>query len=486
MQAVVDRSPMAAREDPAPAAIGARKHGSVELDGSRNRSVMRTLTKTGFSRRSLLAGLAAVTAAPVWANEGPSNPDVVIIGAGSAGLSAARQLIGEGLSVVVLEGAERIGGRAFTESTTFGVPFDHGCSWIAGPATLPYIAMARDAGFTLYNHNNAGEALFVGDRRANAGERRQVDAAYQAIGEALYDAGEKGLDVAAASVVPQGLPLAGIPMTWIGPMDWSVDFADLSTMDYWEAADFEAYFMIKEGYGTLVAELAAGLPVRLNTPARRVDWSGEGVAVETPAGTIRAKACIVTVSPGVLRAGGVRFTPDLPAWKAEAIDKLPMGCLSKIALQFDGETFGLAPDSWLSYAVPETMPAEACYFLNFPFGFDVMIGFVGGDFGRALSAAGPEAAIDFALGELVRMLGSRVRDRFVKGTLADWTQNPWTQGAYAAAAPGHFGARADLAKPLGDRVYFAGDSVAMPYVSLCGGAYLSGRAVAKEVSAAIA
>ncbi len=446
---------------------------------------MKTFDAKGISRRTLLSGLAAAAALPAWASETPTNPDVVVIGAGSAGLSAARQLIGDGRSVVVVEGADRIGGRAYTESATFGLPFDHGCSWIAGPANLPYIAMARQAGFTLYNHNNAGEALFVGDRRANYSERQKVNAAYLAIEEALYEAGEKGLDVSAASVVPQGLPFAGVPMTWIGPMDWSVDFPDLSTMDYWESADFEAYFMIKEGYGTLVAHMGAGLPVQLNTPARGVDWSGDGVAVETPAGTIRAKACIITASPGVLSAGGIRFTPDLPAWKAEAIDKLPMGCLSKIALQFDGENFGLAPDSWLAYAVPDEMPAEACYFLNFPFGFDVMIGFVGGDFGRALSAAGSEAAIDFALGELVQRVGSKARDHFVKGTLADWTQNPWTQGAYAAARPGHYRARADLAKPLGERLFFAGDSVATPYVSLCGGAFLSGRAVAKEVSAAI-
>ena len=439
------------------------------------------VTKSTVSRRSVLSGLLASAALPAWAQFIPSNPDVVIIGAGSAGLSAARTLISEGKSVVVVEGAGRIGGRAYTESDTFGVPFDHGCSWVMGPGDLPYVEMARDWGFTLLDHNGAGEALYVGDRRATSAERRKNNAAWTQIESAVNRAGREGLDVPASTVIPADMDFAGIPQTWMGAMDWAVDFVDLSTMDVWAYGDTGSNYMIKEGYGTLVARMGAGLPVQLNTPATRVDWSGDGVLVETPTGMIRAKACIVTVSTGVLRAGSIKFTPELPHWKQQALGNLPMGLLAKVTLQFDGERFGFTPNKWLTYWVPNEMPAEACYFLTFPFGFNIMIGFIGGQFGWQLSAEGMGAAVDFALSEVVKMVGSKARDHFVRGHLTGWAGNPWTYGAYAAATPGHYSARAELSKSIGDRVFFAGEAVAMPYVQLCGGAYLSGEAVAREV-----
>jgi len=243
--------------------------------------------------------------------------------------------------------------------------------------------------------------------------------------------------------------------------------------------------MIKQGYGTLVARMGEGLPVKLNTPATRVDWSGDGVSVDTPAGTIRAKACVITVSPGVLSAGSIKFTPQLPDWKRQAIGNLPMGLLAKIALQFDGERFGFRNNEYLTYEVPNEMPAEACYFVTWPFGFDHMFGFIGGQFGWELSAAGADAAVDFALGEVVKMVGSDARKHFVKGHLTGWAKNPWTLGAYAAATPGHYSARTDLKKPIADRLFFAGEAVAGSYIMLCSGAYMSGERVAKDVARVI-
>jgi len=434
------------------------------------------------SRRSALSGMLATAALPVWAQSIPPNPDVVVIGAGSAGLAAARTLIAQGKSVVVVEGAGRIGGRAYTESDTFGVPYDHGCSEILGPKNVAYVDMARKWNFNLQERGNAGEVLFVKGHRATGADRKGYDRSWGQIEAALAKAGREGLDVPASSVIPADLEFSGTCQTWMGPLDWGVDFTSLSTMDNWEYGDTPTYYMAEEGYGAIVARMGSGLPVKLDTPATRVDWSGTGVAVETPAGTIRAKACIVTVSTGVLAAGAIEFTPALPAWKSEAIGNLPMGLLAKVTMQFDGERFGLLSDQWLTYWVPNDMPAEVCYFFTWPFEKNIVIGFVGGAFGWELSGAGTDAAVDFALGELVKMVGSKARDHFVKGHLTSWAENPWTYGAYAAALPGHFSARADLAKPLGDRVFFAGEAVAVPYVALCSGAYASGESVARDVA----
>lgn len=426
-------------------------------------------------------GLVA-TATTVSAARGLSlSPDVVVIGAGAAGLAAARTLLARGLEVVVIEAANRIGGRAYTESATFGFPYDQGCSWLQGPPGLPYLALADELGLTLVDHHSARDVLFIGNRRASAEERRQYDRAYDRIEAAI----DTEVDAAAATLLPKALPLSGVAQTWIGPLDHGVDFADLSTGDVNAYGDYAYSYLVREGLGSLVAAYGRGLPVRLGVAATGIDWSGTGVRVETAQGTLAARACIVTVSTGVLGSGAIRFTPSLPPEKTQAIADVPMGLLTKIALKFDGERFGLGENDFLTYAVPDKMPAEACYFLTFPTGHDIAVGFVGGRFAWEMSRAGAAAAIDFALEAFVGMLGSAARGHFVAGHVTDWATNPQTLGAYSAARPGRHAARNELARPLGDRVFFAGEAVSEGYFALCSGAHLSGEAAAHEVAAVL-
>ena len=437
----------------------------------------------GWARRGFTQAIAGSSAALLLPRAllAQTNPDVVVVGAGSAGLAAAHTLLAQGKSVVVLEAAGRLGGRAWTERETFGLPFDQGCSWITSANANPYRALADAQGFELHNHDDAQEHLFVGQRKANAHEWAQYGDAWDAITAALRNGAKSGSDVAAASLMPQ-MPFVGTSQTWMGPMDMGVDFKNMSTRDFSNVASSRPSFMVKQGFGALVSSFGAGLPVRLNTPVSRVNWGGSGVTVETSAGVLHAKACILTVSTGVLGADSIVFNPPLPDWKLAAISDLPMGLLAKIALQFRGTRFGLADNAWLTYLVAEAMPAEACFFLCWPFGYDLMIGFVGGEFGFELSKAGSSAAIDFGLGELRKLFGGQVDKQFVRGHFTDWATNPFTLGGYAAVKPGRTKAREQLETSLAERLFFAGEAVAGPYVATCGGAFLSGRKTALEVA----
>ena len=440
----------------------------------------------GITRRSFVGSLMAGSVMPAWAQTMETNPDVVVIGAGSAGLAAARRLLEQGRSVVVVEAADRIGGRAWTENETFGLPFDRGCSWITGGHDTAYARMARDWGFELLDHRSADEAFFVDGKRSSPAQKRAYYRAYDRI-EALLDAAGEGTDdLPADSIIPPDLEYAGVVQTWLGPMDSGVDFKNVSTLDYARFGEVHSNYLVREGYGSIVSRFGKGLPVKLGAAVSAVDWSASGVTVKTSQGKLRARACIVTVSIGVLEAGSIRFTPALPEWKQAAIHNLPMGLLVKIPLQFDGERFGLRPNQWLSYAVTEDMPAEACFFLTWPFDENLMIGWVGGEIGWRLSAEGTAAGIEFALGELVKLLGSDARKHFVKGDMTRWADNPLTLGAYAAARPGHYPAREDIARAVGDRLFFAGEATAAPYYQLCSGAYDSGLRAAEEVVAALA
>lgn len=435
-----------------------------------------------WSRRQFLGTLGAAGAtllAPARVWSGP-DPDVVVVGAGAAGLAAAKRLTERGFSVRVLEAGDRPGGRAWTETETFGLPFDHGASWITSADVNPHAALARREGFELVDYDDAPESLFAGGSEA---QRDQYDLYYQAyerINARIRDAYRAGHDVAASKVVPDDV-WSRTAQSWIGPMDLGVDFRDLSTIDYWKGADTEPMYLPRQGYGTLIATLARGVPIQLDTPVTHIDWGGQGVRVTSPQGMIKARACIVTVSTGVLNAGHIEFTPALPDWKQQAIHDLPMGLLAKIALQFRDTRFDLPDDSWLTYRIDSALPAEASFFVAWPAGFNLMVGFVGGSFGFELSRAGRDAAIDFGLSELRRMFGTDVDRHFVKGYFTDWAQNPLTLGAYAAARPGRAAAREAIRKPLAERVFFAGEASAGAYAATCGGAYMNGTRVARHV-----
>ena len=432
-------------------------------------------------RRSFLA----LTASSVIASSSavravvPSNPDVVVVGAGASGLAAARILMAKELSVAVVEANDRIGGRAWTESETFGVPFDHGCSWVQTTKVDMFLEAARSYGFEVLQHDGAGETLYVGDREATEAEYGQYWRAYAGLEGAIGAAARRGDDVAASTVIPE-MPFAATAESWM-TMGMSVDFDNLSTTDWWSGAVAAPRYIVKEGFGALVARLGADVPVMLSTSVSKIAHTDDGVTVTTSAGDIRTTACIVTVSTGVLNAGTIVFDPVLPDAKQQAITDLPMGLLAKVALQFDDTRFGFRPNEWLSYRVPEETPGKASFFLTWPFNQNLMIGFVGGDFAWQMTQAGTDAAVDFVLGEVEAMVGSKAREKFVKGTLTQWGNDPLTLGAYAALRPGASGARAVLARPLDDRLFFAGEAAAGPYYATCGGAWRSGELTARDV-----
>ena len=434
-----------------------------------------------FSRRGFLAAASASLAAPAIVRAATGDVDVVVVGAGSAGLAAGHALFSAGLSVAILEAAGRIGGRAFTDTATFGLPFDRGCSWLHASDVNPCTPLARQWGYTLESHDGADEAVFVGHREPTSAEWSAYDRAWRQTKDGLADAGRDGLDVPASEVVPQGMPWSGDSQTWLGPMSMGKDFADLSPVDWWSLSDTEPNLEILEGFGTLVVQYGAELPVTLNAPVTAIDHGASPVRIESAAGTITARAVIVTVSTGVLAAEKIRFTPGLPNPVLGGIEGMPMGLLAKVPLLFDGARFGLKANEWLSYKVPEIMPAEACYFLTWPFDMNLMIGLVGGAFGWELSAAGDDAAVDFALGELRKIFGEDIDRHFVGGGFTDWANDPWVLGAYASERPGRNGARAALGEPIDERLFLAGEALAGTYAVTCGGANISGTRVAGDV-----
>jgi monoamine oxidase len=415
----------------------------------------------------------------VGAQSVPGDVDVVVVGAGSSGLNAAHRLRQLGKSVTVIEARGRIGGRAYTESETFGFPFDRGCAWLHKADDNPYTPLAKQWGYTLQEHDTTLEGLYFRDREATAEIRKLSARIEEGLDAHISKLGRKK-DVAAATVIKKKTEVDEAMATFHGPMSSAVDLDELSAKDYLTiGTDVPPNFLIKEGYGSLVARFGKDIPVSLKTAARRIRYGGQGVQVDTDSGTLTAKACIITSSTGVLAAEKIRFDPPLPAWKEDAIVGLPMGLLAKIPLQFSKPEFRYKA---FNDVLRENIGKRDIYFLCWPFQLNLLIGFVGGDFAWELSAAGEQEAVDFARNAARSIFGSDVDKYFVKGSFTKWASDPWALGAYAAALPGSAGAREGLRRPLADRLFFAGEACAPRWTQTCGGAALSGIETAELVA----
>lgn len=403
--------------------------------------------------------------------------DVVIIGAGSAGLSAAKVLRGTGLNFRVLEAMDRIGGRAWTDGSHFGVPFDIGCAWLHAADRNPYFPEAEAAGWTMHHHDMNIDHLYFRSRKASEAEQASVKTADAEIA-ALMES-HAGDDDRLGALLAKGRATRAAA-TFSGPMDFGSDEDEISIADFKAAADLDPNYFTREGYGALVARFGADVPVQLSTPVRRIEWDGAGVACVTDRGTIKARAVIVTASPAVLAFEEIVFSPVLPDTHMTAFFDLPMGMLTKLPVEIHGSRLGLKPFDDL---LVERAARHDIYFLCFPFDLDLMVGFIGGDFAWEMSAAGQAAGVDFAIDRLCELFGNDTRRHVGRSMMTNWGAERYVRGAYAAARPGRSEARATLMQPVAERIYFAGEHLAGPLIQTCGGARLSGEAVAREVAA---
>jgi monoamine oxidase len=426
--------------------------------------------------------------APRW--QGEREPGVVVVGAGVAGLAAARALRAADVPVVVLEAGRRAGGRAWTSHPALlgGGPFDEGAQWLHDAERNPLARLAEAAGDPLQDAWSAGtRRVSVDGRPATPEEEAAFDRSWdglEARAEPLLAPGRP--DVPLAAALDPADPWSATVGAWEGAIIAAADADRLSLHDWWVNRLDGQNLRVPGGLGALVLRrLAAGRDVELETPALRVRWAEPwGVSVETPRGTLRAGHCIVTCSTGVLAAGAIRFEPPLPAPVDEAIHGLPMGLLSKVALRAaDADRLGMPDDCLVMRRIEPGQPAASINLWGW--GGDRAVVFVGGQAAWDLSVAGPGAGEAFARDLLRRLFGARADRAFRPGAVeTGWGTDPLFLGAYAYAAPGNFAMRERLAEPVGDgRLLFAGEATRTDGLAgTAGGAFLAGAEAATYCS----
>lgn len=401
--------------------------------------------------------------------------DVVVIGAGAAGIGAGRRLAKAQVSFVLIEARDRIGGRALTLPHELGA-LDLGCGWLHSAEKNVMTAMAEAAGFSV-DRTRAPWERQSGEQGMSAAEQGEFRTAFAAFEKRIEQGAEKGPPVAASHYLEPDC-------RWNALLNAVFSYISGAALDAIDARDYARYedtgrnWRLREGYGALIAALGASLPVMLETVVRSVDVRGASVHVDTTRGAVEGRKAIVALPTEMYAALG--FSPEL-AGKREAAAALPLGAAEKM---------------YFALEQPEEFPADGHLFANTeraemgsyhlrPMGRPMIEVYFGGALARGLAEAGADAMADYAKQELASLLGSSFPQRLTALAASAWSTDPFARGGYSYAKPGCADMRAVLAAPVGDRLFFAGEACSRSRYSTAHGAFETGHEAAEQALAAV-
>jgi monoamine oxidase len=396
---------------------------------------------------------------------------VVGIGAGAAGVAAARRLTAARVPTVVLEARTRVGGRAWTMRGA-GMPLDLGCGWLHSADENEWAAVATTLGMSIDRTPPPW-----GIRRKTIGFPPDELEDFRAASERFFarlHADPAEPDRPASDFLEPGNrwnPLLNSLSTYIS----GAELDQVSVLDLNNYHDSGTNWRVVEGYGALVEAYAAPLDVRLDCPATLIDHAGKHLRIATPKGDVRARTAIIAVPTSMIARELPRFLPALPD-KVEAAGRLPLGLDDKFFLHLDR-----ADDLPVESRIFGARDRPTGTYQLRPFGRPVIECYFGGSLARALEAEGGDAFARLAIDQLAAHLGADIRKRLKPLFGSAWGRDPYALGAYSFARPGDAGAREELAATVDGRLFFAGEACSVNDYSTAHGAYRTGELAAEAV-----
>ena len=403
----------------------------------------------------------------------PSETEVAVVGGGAAGIAAARRLTDARVPCLLIEARDRLGGRAYTVDHD-GQGVDLGCGWLHSAETNPFVEIAEQQGRHLDRSTPAWGRPAL-ERNFPAAEQRDYQQATAAYFERLSELAERDVDLSCAAAFEPGNRWNGLIGAVVSYISGG-DAARVSVRDFENYAGTDVNWRVTEGYGAVIAAVAAGVAVALGTEVTRIDHSGTRLRVETNRGTIEAARVIVTLPTDILAAREDLFLPALPQ-KAEAAAGLPLGLADKLYLRLDhAEEFGRDTRVFGRLDTKDT----ASYTIR-PQSRSQIEGYFGNGCAAELEKGGVAAFADFAVGQLGDVFGNDFKKRLSLLDMHLWASDPFARGSYSFALPGRVNCRQALAAPVDDRLFFAGEACSKYDFSTAHGAYLTGLHAADEV-----
>jgi monoamine oxidase len=456
-----------------------------------------------MDRRSSLKMLAAACAVghaqpqladQVLAKDSTNDERILVIGAGLAGLAAARQLKDHGYDVFVIEARDRIGGRIWTSTKWPDMPLDLGASWIHGMIGNPITELAKEAKATLVNTSYDRNIIYDTDgKELSDAKSEQLAQLQQQFEQAMRRAQEADRDVSIQSVVDRLLRelnasdetkhMLNFLICGSIEHEYAGSVRNMSAQWYDSSDGFDGEdALFPGGYHQIVKRLATGLDIRIKQIVQRIDWSGAEVRVVTDKAEFQADRVIVTLPLGVLKANRVEFQPKLPAATIEAITRLDMGTLNKCYLLFP-KIFWPEHVDWIEY-IPERN-GEWVEWVSFArtSKLPVLLGLHAADEGRKIEKRTDAEIVASGMDTLRTIFGQDIPQP-VDHQITRWSSDPFALGSYSYYPLGsHPDLRQQLAKPIDGKLYFAGEATESDHFATAHGAYLSGLRAADEIMA---
>jgi len=430
---------------------------------------------TQINRRTVLGGLAAATGSFLVRAGTNTDTDVIIIGAGVSGMSAARQLKAAGVRAIVLEARDRIGGRVLTDSQALGRPFDKGAYWLHNKASNPLVPIARNAGVGLIESRYSNIAFFDQSKPTSAVSWADVEKSGEAWGLSQMLPWNLLKDQSLGATLPNPSPtqryFKNVLAIEMG------DDPDLVSTHGYNALEEGEDLIPSTGMGPLVGGLSQGIEIRLNCPVKTLVWGvAHGVTAIGPFGQITARKAIVTIPTGVLAAGAIRFDPALPQAHQEAISNLPMGALEKVAMVLSSARPDL-PEYVLSH---RHIQQGLYHALVVSPDKRMITALIPGPVSRKLYREGIPAVEAFALTLLKDVVGNSVA--VGARATSNWQSDPLSLGSYSYQTVGNAKARKVYSQPIEDRLFFAGEAADDSLAVTVGGAFRTGQKTAQTVA----
>jgi monoamine oxidase len=408
---------------------------------------------------------------------------ILVVGAGVAGLAAARSLTDAGWPVRVIEARDRIGGRVYT-TRDWGVPIEMGASWIHGTANDPIMELARNAGAQLVPTDYEGWAKLAVDPKLqplnydkDTWQKFVERAARQAEGGSLAAA------LNALAVREQLSQTERVQLDFYVAMEIEDEYAataDQLSAKTFDKGDYAAgdQDVVTNGYDALPKLLANGLQIVLNTPVTAIVRQDNSVMVRAGNQSFEGPGAIVTVPLGVLKSGTIAFDPPLPEAHAHAIAALGFGVLSKSYFRFNRQTWKVG-SAFYQFVGEKPGPWGQWFTAPLAAG-PIALVFNAGDFGRSVESMPPTDVIAGAMPAARQLFGSDIAA--VEVRTSAWSTDPYARGTYSFhALDSGPDDRLRLQEPITDRLYLAGEAVGVDNPSTVTGALASGRKAADQL-----
>jgi len=374
----------------------------------------------------------------------PSNCQLLIVGAGAAGIGAAHAAQRAGIDYKIVEASHRVGGRALTEELAPGIPWDLGCHWLHSGSINPLASVADQLGIH-YDQELPTRGFYLNGNRLSASDEMLYQQFTEEVWSKIKALDASGKDTALSELIDLQSQWAPYYNYWQSLMT-SRDVDCFSALDLVRYEDTDENWPVREGYGALLQQHASDLPVSLNTTVECIDWSGGEVLVITNRGTIQARHVIITVSTGVLAARDIDFKPELPIATQESIDALPLGCYNNFAMLY-GEDWPFDSDT------PDRIDYSNGDDINFAFklrcsGWPYIYCAVAGRQAEWLERQPQAESESLMMSALTSIFGTQFKHKIVKFKSSAWGGDPFIKGAYSASKPGCADQRKVLATPV--------------------------------------